>query len=119
MEPTKALRVLLLVAGLATACKHAPEAALIGRWQEINGTDVIEFRPDGSFSGNMKYGVGGQPRDLEGKYLVAGDSISIDLGDNYPMTWKFQQADDRLVVTYIAGGAVKMDGSMAQFNQAE
>lgn len=119
MKQTKAFLVILLFAGLATACKRAPEAALTGRWQEINGSDVIEFRPDGSFGANMKYGMGGQPRDLSGKYFVAGDSVSIDLGDNSPMTWKFQQTDDRLVVTYAAGGAVKMDGAMAQFSHAE
>ena len=109
-----AVALLVLIVG----CKRTPEASLVGHWQEINGSDTIDFQPDGKFNAHMKAGINGGDDDLAGKYFVSGDSISIDLGDNSPMTWKFQQPDDRLVVTYTAGGRVKMDGGMAQFKHA-
>ena len=108
--------VALLV--LSAGCKRPSEATLVGHWQEIDGSDTVDFQPDGKFNAHMKTGVNGVPDDLAGKYFVAGDSISIDLGDNSPMTWKFQQSDDRLIVTYTAGGRAKMDGGMAQFKHA-
>jgi hypothetical protein len=106
-----AVALLLLIVG----CKRTPEASLAGHWQEIKGSDTVDFQPDGKFNAHMKAGMNGGTDDLTGKYFVSGDSISIDLGDNSPMTWKFQQSDDQLVVTYTAGGRVKMDGGMAHF----
>jgi len=100
-------------------CQKTPEKQLVGKWAEVNGADRIEFKSDGSFAGNMAYGMGGQQKDIVGKYFIEGEAISINLYDSYPMTWKFKFSGEELVITYEKGGAVKMDGAMAKFSRVK
>ncbi len=93
------------------------EDELIGKWQEVNGIDTIEFLKDGTFKGALKSGMSGAPQSVVGNYFVDGESISINR--NNPMTWKYKISGDDLIVTYVQGAEIKLDNSMAKFRRAQ
>ena len=66
----------------------------------------------------MAYGMDRAQRPIKGTYFVVKNRISIKLKDDSSMVWEYEFSDGTLVITYKQGGAVKEDGSMAQFKKA-
>jgi hypothetical protein len=104
----------------ATVASEKPGRSIVGKWQEEHARESIEFTADGNYSGNMLYGMSQTPRDVSGTYFTANDQISLTPKESsYPMTWKFQFLDDGgLVLTFVQGGEVKIDGTMAKYHTA-
>ena len=100
---------------LAAGC--GAKTGIVGKWHEVNGTDQIEFTSDGTFAGTMKYGS--VLTEVHGTYFTSDNMLSINLGDNRPLTVKWNLSDGFLVLTYENGGAVKYDGSMARFQRSD
>jgi uncharacterized protein (DUF2147 family) len=111
------ISVLLILVPIA-ASSAAESAVLVGKWRELNGKDVIEFKKDGHFAGTMAYGMDRMQRAVSGTYFVVKKKISIKLNDSSPMTWEYEFTDGKLIITYQQGGEVKEDGSMAQFRRS-
>jgi len=84
------------------------------------------FTGDGKFTGVMTYAGNSSRRGLFGKYFIDEDKISVNLKGfvspgvpEPPMTLKFKFSGGYLVVTYLDGGMVKYDGSMARFERSK
>ena len=115
------LKIVLIAALLlpAIACNRGAKSAIVGSWHEVNGSDSVTFAKDGTFTAMMAYGMSGHPSSMIGTYFVDGQKASITV-PNHPddsMTWEVKIEGDQMTVTYTAGGAVKMDGSMARFRR--
>jgi len=116
MEIMKVVLIAALLLPLA-ACKKTTTSLIIGPWKQVNGSDSINFSPDGTYTAKMAYGTGGQPKAFSGTYFVDGQAVSVTDKDDpsQPMTWEVKIDGSQMTVTYKQGGAVKYDGTMAQF----
>ena len=115
---TYALVFVTIMAVFATlSCKTSGPEGLLGKWQQENGQDQIEFGAKGAFHAQMADDDSGRRRTLEGTYFVDADKISIDPKGDSPMTWRYKFADGDLVITYEQGGVLKLDGTMAKFKR--
>jgi len=92
------------------------EEQILGKWLSQEG-DFVEFNADGTFESSMiEYGRTGF-RGISGNYFISGDLIGVN-GNNAPaMTWKFSIQGDNLIVTYVQGGDLKLDDSMAKYRR--
>ncbi len=116
-----ALTLLAIVAlAFTQGCKSAPAVDVTGKWAEVSGPDAVEFKPDGTFSGNFIYDSTGSEKAVDGKYSVEGDKVTLTSTNDPPasMVWKTAFADGVLTVTYSKGGAYKLDGSTAKFHHS-
>jgi hypothetical protein len=115
----KIMKVVLIAALLLplSACKKTTTNSIIGPWKQVNGSDSINFSPDGTYTAKMAYGTDGQPKAFSGTYFVDGQAVSVTDKDDpsRPMTWEVKIDGSQMTVTYKQGGAVKYDGTMAQF----
>jgi hypothetical protein len=115
----KIMNVVLIAALLLplAACKKTTTSSIIGSWKQVNGSDSINFAPNGTYTAAMTYGPDGQPKTFSGTYFVDGQAVSVTDKDDptRPMTWEVKIDGSQMTVTYKQGGAVKYDGTMAQF----
>lgn len=95
----------------------ATQGGLVGAWVSTDGQESIEFTKDGTFKATLKYGMSGSLRDVTGTYFVDGAKLSITPAGGHPMTWEFNVSGGEVVFTYVQGGAVKLNGSMAKFRK--
>ena len=113
---------LCCIAFLAS-CGPKPEQALIGKWQEVNGREAIEFVKGGTFHGNLIWDLTKASLDVNGTYIVKGDLVNLTIekpGNLTPMTWKVKfSGSDELTMTFQQGGAVKLDGGSASFRRVK
>lgn len=112
----------LWLAVSAVACMTGVEAgdaatSLAGNWISADGTEVITFSEGGRFSGLLRYGLSQQVRDVAGAFRTDGTRILFRPDADYPMTWQFERNDQALSVTYVSGGAVKIDGTTGRFTR--
>lgn len=112
----------LLFALCCIACASKPEQALVGRWQEISGAENIEFLKDKSFHGIMVWDMTKAPVNLSGTYSIEGDVVSLrpeKPSDLVPMTLKIQlsNSNNDLTITFLTGGALKVDGGSARYRR--
>ncbi len=106
----------------AVACMTGVEAgdgatSLTGTWTSADGTELITFSEGGRFSGLLTYGPSQQVRDVAGTFRTDGARILFRPDADYPMTWQFERNDQALSVTYVRGGAVKIDGTTGRFTR--
>ena len=94
-----------------------PEDDLIGKWQEVNGPDSIEFRKDGMFTARLASSYSKAPKNLNGAYFVEGDLISIKPSQGYSMTWKYRLSEGELIITYQQGGDLKLNGDLTKYKK--
>jgi hypothetical protein len=111
------LSVLFLI-----ACTSKPEQALVGRWQGVGGSETMAFLEDKSFIGRLIWDTTKAPVNLSGTYSVEGDTVSlkpIKPADLVPMTLKVKlsNSNDDLTITFVEGGALKVDGSSARYQR--
>jgi len=59
------------------SCAKEPDQALVGKWQEQNGREVIEFTKNGSFQGTMIWDLQNTPLDICGTYTSKGNLIDL------------------------------------------
>jgi hypothetical protein len=117
-----ALALFAVVAlALAQGCKSGPAVDVTGKWSEVNGPDAVEFKSDGTFTGNFIYDSTGSEKSVDGKYSTSGDRLTLTSTNDPPasMVWKVaSSAAGILDVTYQKGGAYKLDGSTAKFHHS-
>ncbi len=105
------------------SCAKQPEQALVGKWQEQNGREVIEFMKSGSFQGTMIWDLQNTPLNISGTYTSKGDLIDLKVenpGSLTPMTWKVTfSVSDQLTIVYQQGGALKRDGSTLEYRRVK
>jgi hypothetical protein len=133
MKSVKTVLTLALLLSAAAACNRAQNEqtsaavanapsgkSIVGRWQEAQNRENIEFTSDGHYHGQMLSGMNQVLSPVSGTYFTANDSISLTPENSkYPMTWKFQFLDNSdLVLTFVQGGETKIDGTMAKFRKA-
>jgi hypothetical protein len=64
-----------LLATVAIACTSRPEDALMGKWEEIDGIDDLDFHADGTVT------IGSEGALVGGNYrLVDGDHLEVSFG---------------------------------------
>lgn len=101
----------VLLSGLLAACGVDPEAAIVGKWEEVEGPEVVEF----DALGNVVLHFEGMA--LEGRYeFVSGDVILLDLRgprvSSDPIEAPVRIAGDRLTFTM-------PDGRVATYGRAD
>jgi hypothetical protein len=89
----------------AQTAAHPLKKALLGKWQQIDGADRIEFRNDGMFS------AANPQIELTGKYRVRDDGkLEIELGlgklTKGPLVRKVDLKSDHLTLTDEVSGLV-------------
>ncbi len=104
------------------SCTPNPEQKLIGKWQNANGKEVIEFQRDRTFHGTLIWDMPKSPLTVSGTYSVSGNLVSVrpEKPQNLkPMTWEmsFSKSGDELRVVFKEGGALKLDGSTAVYRK--
>jgi len=101
------------------ACSKSTKDAVVGSWHEVNGTDSVSFSHDGTFNGKMISGAGEGIVSLTGNYFVEGQKASFTFPKrpDYSMTWEIKIDGDQMTVTYLQGGMIKFDGTMARFKR--
>lgn len=72
--------------GSSTPSSSETKSPLVGRWKEPRGSDVTEFRADGTVT--EKPSTGG---NIRGRYSLAGSKLKINL-DGVPETLLFTVA---------------------------
>lgn len=122
--PRLASYVLLILSLLFTSCASKAEQTVAGKWQEVNGNEIIEFLKDGSFQGNMIWDMTKTPVIIIGTYSTAADIVTIrptKPADLVPMTWqvKLSKSNKEITVTFQQGGAVKIDGSSSTYRRID
>lgn len=90
--------LLILSAVMLNGCIQNPEAAIIGKWDEIDGTETIEFFKDGTIT------VDDKGMSFGGDYkFIDNDRIRIELGGlgalAGPMIVKVSISKDELSLT--------------------
>lgn len=100
----KALRLVLVVCLILAAASCSLKATwdLPGKWQQVEGKDVIEF----SQNGTMVYSTGSTAYTLPYKYIDAKE-LRIDLGIFGTTAVKASLEKDVLTLTDPAGKVVK------------
>jgi len=105
------------------SCSPKPEKALIGKWQEVNGREAIEFLKDGSFHGSLIWDLTNESKDVSGTFVVKGDMVDLTVQkptDLTPMSWKFTfTGSDELTIVFQQGGALKRDGNSAKYQRVK
>jgi hypothetical protein len=98
-----------------TSCGPKPEQALIGKWQEVKGSESIEFVKDGSFHGSLIWDLTNAPTDVSGNFNVNGDLVNLSIAKPdglTPMTGKVKFANsDEVTMLFQQGGALKRDST--------
>jgi hypothetical protein len=104
------------------SCTSKPDLLLIGKWQNTNGSEIIEFLKNGSFHGSLIWDMTKKPVEVSGTFIVKGDVVNLIMEkpqDLTPMTWKtvFSGSNDELTITFQNGGALKLDGSASKYQR--
>lgn len=104
------LAVLSFLACLSS-CSSKPENAIAGKWQDINGTDTMEFFKNGtvraidkqsSLAGNFKFidkdrikieleGVGASAGSLTAKVAISNGVLTLTMPDGKDLKYKKAQ----------------------------
>ncbi len=117
------LSIFLAVLALSVpSCSPKSQPTAIGKWQEINGRDTIEFLKDGTYQGTLIAELQKSPVDIGGSYTVQGNFMNLKVTKPEglaPMTWKleFSHSNNEITVTFQDGGALKVDGSVTRFRR--
>jgi hypothetical protein len=99
------------------------EGTLVGKWQGTKGNESISFQKDGTFSGILIWDMTKNPIPVSGAYTVEGDTLTLrpdrKTHDLAPMSCKIAYSDSgkELTITFVQGGAVKLDGSIARYRK--
>ena len=113
----------LLCVFFIVSCSPKPEKALIGKWQEVNGREAIEFLKDGSFHGSLIWDLTKAPTDVSGNFNVNGDLVNLSIAKPdglTPMTWKVKfSGSDEVTMLFQQGGALKRDGTSLTYRRAK
>ncbi len=104
------------------SCSSKPGQPLTGKWQEVNGKELIEFLADGTFRGTLIWDLQKTTVQASGHYKVGGDiaDLSVDKPENLaPMTLKltFSSPGDELTIFFQQGGALKRDGTTSLYRR--
>lgn len=96
------------------------EKEIIGKW--TGGGETLQFMADGKFSGMMSADTlngATPPRPATGTYFVDGEDVSLKLNGQTPMTCKAKITGDDMVITFVQGGTLKLDKSMAKYHRSK
>ena len=108
---------------LLVSCSPKPEKTLIGKWQEVNGREAIEFLKDGSYQGSFIWDLTNAPIAVSGTFMVNGDKVDLTVEkppDLTQMSWKITFAgSDELTIVFQQGGALKRDGNSAKYQRVK
>ncbi len=110
----------LLCGLLITSCTKK-NTALVGKWQEVNGRETIEFRQDGTYQGMLVWDMSNQPIAVTGTYSAKGDTVNLNVQSPQnltPMIWKFKLSGPQVTFTFHQGGALKRDGTSLTYRRA-
>jgi len=66
----------------AQAPAAAKELPIVGRWQDSTGTELIEFRADGTVLDDP-----GNGEQLHGRYLLREDNLNVQMNGIEPLTF--------------------------------
>jgi hypothetical protein len=67
--------IVAFILTLLVSCAPKPEKAIIGKWSEIDGTEIIEFFKDGTLT------VADEGMDMGGSYkFVEKNRVRVELG---------------------------------------
>src|SRR5690242_11440805 len=88
-----------VMALVSISCKSQSSQTLVGKWRQIESTDQMEFRADGVFHGQMKYGRMRVEKPIQGTYFVEGNHINFKLDNEPPMTWDYKFSGETLTVS--------------------
>jgi len=119
---SRTLSCFILFFLLLMACSSKPQEALVGQWQGVSGAETIEFLKDKSFHGSMIWDMTKAPVNLSGTYSIEGDIVSLrpdKPSDLVPMTLKVKlsNSSNDLTITFVVGGALKVDGSSIPYRR--
>ncbi len=121
MKRSMLVSALFLICGmLAVSCTSGK--SITGMWQEAKGSESIEFLKDGTFNGKLTWDMNKQPVEVAGSYTKKGELIDLKLrkpANLAPMTWKASISGTEMKVTFQHGGALKIDGSSAQYRRMQ
>lgn len=113
----------LLCGLLIASCAKKTEQTLVGKWQEVNGRETLEFRKDGTFQGMLVWDMTNQPISVTGTYGVKGDLVNLNVEaptNLAPMTWQVKlSSPEELTITFQQGGALKRDGTSLTYRRAK
>lgn len=105
---------------LVFACS-SKKGSIEGKWQEVTGRETIEFLHDGTFQGVMIWDMNQSPITVSGSYKVDGDKLDLTViqpNNLTPMKWIMQfNSDKDVTITFRDGGALKRDGTSAQYRK--
>ncbi|MDA8106746.1 MAG: hypothetical protein M0Z71_15390 [Nitrospiraceae bacterium] len=110
----------LLIGMLTVSCTRQTAQSLVGTWQEVNGTESIEFLKDGSFRGKMIWDMTKQPVEVMGTYSRKGDLVDLKVdkpAQLTPMIWKVTISGTEMTIAFQQGGALKLDGSSLRYRR--
>jgi len=75
--------VLVVFFVCTVACNRGPQKAIVGKWQEVDGTRTVEFFPDGTVimgdSARQAAGTYSFPDSRHLKVVAAMDTIVFDI----------------------------------------
>jgi hypothetical protein len=113
----------LLFGLFMTSCAKKTEQILVGKWQEVNGREILEFHKDGTYQGMLVWDMTNQPIAVTGTYVVKGDLVDLNVQSPpnlTPMTWQVKlPSADELTVVFQQGGALKRDGGSLTYRRAK
>ena len=108
---------------LIASCAKKTEQTLVGKWQEVNGRETLEFRKDGTYQGMLVWDMTNQPISVTGTYGIKGDlmNLTVETPSNLQsMTWQVKlSSPDELTINFQQGGALKRDGTLMMYRRAK
>jgi len=95
----------------------------VGKWQEVNGVEALEFSQGGTYRGMLVWDMTNQPIAVAGTYSIKGDlvNLTVESPPNLtPMIWQVKlPSTEELTIVFQQGGALKRDGNSAKFRRVK